>query len=402
MPIALLVALLIVAMVTPWALSYLSGWQQQGISIRATPIDQVWEISGTFDECRWKTTHNTGIYITNKCRKDIWVYTQYSEKLKQVFKHSDPILVPSGKKVEISLLPLDEKDSLRLPNPGALIDRPALVFKDKSKCLPVKCMDINWKQFKGNITFITLNHYGTLDSGEVKVSGKTLWELFFAPRCQTTAEKFYQNCWENGEFEIQQKYQTKATPGDIMTRVKAVIEEASDYQPMEIMLPVMQLVEEIAPGLLEERNLLLFQSNEMADELKALSDMAVKLENDKFLLEAEKKNQQDMINNLNVQIMDLSNKNQGLLQEIKNLSFSSFQLPFGNTLKKQTTESTVSPAALSGSGAGATSTGGESSSAVPTGEAPAAPTATGVDPTAPADSSSAPVDSSAAPVGEGN
>jgi hypothetical protein len=98
-----LLAMAGVAVLVPCALSYLSSVQDKGISIRTAASSEIWEMEGSFAEERWKDDNSSGIYIKNKSSRDLIIYFEYTGDLKQIFKHSDPVMVPAGTKTEVKL-----------------------------------------------------------------------------------------------------------------------------------------------------------------------------------------------------------------------------------------------------------------------------------------------------------
>jgi hypothetical protein len=331
--ITVVLALLATFLVTPMALSYFNSLQEQGISIRAKPASEIWEISGSFDEKRWKQSNKTGIYIKNKSHRDLWISFEYGGQLTQVFKHSDPVLIPAGTMQEIVLQPLDDKDSPRILNPLELINCKGLkmdekLTKGKNYCL-LKC---EWKTFSGQLTVHILNKYASLASGPIKISGETLWHVFFSRKYGLNPSTYYEKCWEQGSLKLEnQSLQAKSrvalqgvelieAANQEQDKAEDFVQEWEEYHPLILLQPVMQVVEKVAPGLLKERNYFLTMLCNCQIKLNNLSAMLDDFKSQEKKLREQIIHQQDFINTLTNRINELEMLNQKLGEQINHHS----------------------------------------------------------------------------------
>lgn len=329
----LVMALLFIGLMTPAALSYFNSLEKQGISIRATPASEIWELSGSFNESRWKQSNKTGIYITNKCRKDLWISFEYEGQLKQVFKHSDPVLLKAGTTQEIVLQPLDDKDSPRILNPCDLIDcqgcQPGKkISGQKCGCILNCC----WKTFSGQLKIHILNEYASLASGNIRVSGDTLWYVFFARKYCVDPETYYEKCWDEGILEPEMKCSQlrsrialqgieleQAAAGDQL-KAQDFLQEWEEYQPIDLLLPVMQVVEKVAPGLLEERSYFITTLRNFQIKLENLSAIIDAFKAQEQKLREQIRSQQEIIMNLTNHLHEMEMINQNLRQQLNSFS----------------------------------------------------------------------------------
>lgn len=430
---ALLLALMGVLFLEPAVMAAFVSSFNQGISVRATPAEQVWTVNGSFNESNWASNGNSGLSVTNKTTyKDIWVYFEYTGDLKQVFKHSDPIKVGPGATVAVPLLPLDDKDSPRILNPLDLVQTSATVPSGTGKSCS---LNLSWRYFKGTVKIHMLNEYATAESNQISISGKTLWCVYFAKKFGLDPNYYYKLYWpveplcedkdgkhddhdcsfgiggvDGAALDVVAVNPVTAAPAeaDLNTRSAQaladstkLVTELTQYKPLEFILPVMQAVEQIAPGLLKERSYFLESLQKLINEVQSLAQIINELQSEVSSLKedlAKKAVELDqlktqlaqdeaMILNLNSQIQERDARIIQLEQQVQ----SSVQAP----AYVSAPSATVSPVV--------TNSGPESPAASPENAAPAPDSGTAVvEPASPASSpETAPVDpGTAAPSSE--
>lgn len=331
--VVFIVGLLLMGLMTTAALAYFNSLEKQGISIRATPASEIWELSGSFNETRWKQSNQTGIYITNKCRKDLWMNFEYGGQLKQVFKQSDPVLLKAGTTQEIVLQPLDDKDSPRLLNPLDLIDCQCWQHGKNANGQNCECiLNCCWKTFSGELKIHILNEYASLASGNIRVSGDTLWYVFFSRKFGLNPLTYYEKCWNEGILEPKLKLsqerprialqgiELEQTALQDQVEARDFLQEWEEYQPIALLLPVMQVVEKVAPGLLEERSYFITTLRNFQIKLENLSAIIDAFKAQERKLREQISNQQDMITNLTNRLYEMEMINKNLQQQIDILS----------------------------------------------------------------------------------
>jgi regulator of replication initiation timing len=329
-----LITLLVIAGITtlvPYALSYLSSVQDKAISIRTTPASELWEIQGSFNEDRWKTDSDSGIYIKNKSPRDLVIYFKYTGDLNQIFKHSDPLLVPAGTTTELKLYPLDDKDSPRLLNPLDIVDcgKESNVGKANKKDKDDNDgKKSSWKEFSGKVIVYTLNEYASLESGEINLSGKTLWDMFFARKYKVEPKEYYENKWklEKGESDVvfDDQFITKSKANTSLNKsaentaetdeaeIRSYLQGLQGFKGMEIVQPVVDTIETIAPGLLDEHTYLYQVFCQLQDRTEALLN---KVDNMKKKIT----DLQETINHLRENLAILQEENTALNQQLDDM-----------------------------------------------------------------------------------
>lgn len=329
--IGLLVLVGMVVMV-PLAFSYLSSTQQQGIAIRLAPASEIWDIHGSFNIDSWKKDNASGISIHNKSPRDLWVFFEYTGDLKQVFKHSEPVLIKAGATQELSFAPLDDKDSPRLLNPLDLI-------QNYSAASSGKCSAISWKIFNGTVKIHTLNQYASLETPSIGIPGNVLWDLFFSHKLGIDADQYCQQCWETQKASLKSDQETVSTTlnrlaadpkirqmsgeeleqqGDrALEDTEKVLTESNAYQPATFIEEVMQAVEQIAPGLWKDREQLLKGYSQLKEQLTRLNDLFLAYKEEVKQLKQVILDHENQIHSLQDNITELENSNARLQEQLE-------------------------------------------------------------------------------------
>ncbi|MDD2585661.1 MAG: hypothetical protein PHO25_03400 [Syntrophomonadaceae bacterium] len=307
--IAAVIIVATTAVLVPVGLSYLSNLEQRGISIRGAPAEEIWQVQGNFNENVWKDSFDSSIKITNLRDRDFWIYFEYTGDLKQIFKHSDPVLVEAGKTQEIMLYPLDDKDSLRVLNPLDIIEF------DKCKW--------KWKIFSGTIVIKTLNCYAAHETGKITISGKTLWDVFFSQKYGIDPCQYY--TYEVVEKENIPEQTRKRGENEednvqiVLENSNNLVEEIEGFQARTFIKPVIQVIDKIAPGLWEEREYLRKKATAVSHQMNRLKKHMNTMIEKTARLQEKIANQQDLIMNLHARINSLENETIRLNNHVNSL-----------------------------------------------------------------------------------
>ncbi len=350
------IVLLTIALMAPVALSYLSSTADKGIAIRAAPASEIWEMQGSFDLNRWKATDASGIIIHNKKQRDLWVYYEYTGQLKQIFKNSDPLMVAAGNTGEIALAPIDDEDSLRLLNPLDLIENYKEAGGKKCGC------SLNWKTFSGTVKVHTLNDYAVLETTPINISGEVLWKLLFARKYGLDAGQYYQDCWKSQTVSGMDACQTLAASADsktaaasgsglksagtprvdiqestrlLLKQSQTTLDEASAYEPPTFLDPVLQVIEQIAPGFWEDRLQLLDLFNSLKEQLGEMRALLVQYQEKVFTLESE-------IEDLKIENESLNERIDSLQENLSRRNEPAADSPEAVTIESPAAESAAS------------------------------------------------------------
>lgn len=304
---ALILALVSMLVCEPAGWAYFSSQSSRNISINATAPDEIWSVSFAFNEDDWARALNSAIFVTNKTDQEIMVFSEYTGDLKQVFKYCDPVKIPAGQTIEIPLIPLDGADSPRILNPDDLIQSTTELGCGEGSS---ETLNLAWRCFSGTVKLHLLNDYASVESGTINISGKTLWCVYFASKYGLDAHTYYMEEWQNislkddvseptglssetesGSGGYAEMNDNTALPGIIdmaalpetSAETRQMIAEGLQeqnqqtisgmiqYQALEFVMPVLQAVEQLAPGLLEERSYYQSQIQALILESEALS-----------------------------------------------------------------------------------------------------------------------------------
>ncbi len=333
---ALILAVVSLFCCGPAVMAYFSSQSTASISINATPVEEIWAVSGAFDEGAWASTGSSGIYVNNKTDQDMWVYFEYSGSLEQVFKQANPEKIPAGQSAQIPLKPLDGTDTPRILNPQALITTRT---SGEGISLSTTC---SWVRFKGTVKARIMNDYDSWESPEISISGKTLWGVYFKDLLGSDPDTYIKSCysnvvWENEAGNSVLNLSSKnllgtgnGTGGSVGEEASGIVAEALSgealssktvevqastlslleglvqYKPLEFVLPVLQAVDQVAPGLLQERSFYQESMNKLIAQSQQLCSLLDMYRTEVSTLTGLNQQQAKQIEDLNIQVGNLN------------------------------------------------------------------------------------------------
>lgn len=276
----LAVALLSLLVFEPVVLAWLSSDSRQGISIQATPVEQVWEVHGQFNIENWSESNGwqTGITVTNKTQnRELWVYIDFTGDMQDIFQAPEPLKIGAGQTVNLCVEPLNHRHSLQIPNPVRLC-RIVSIFPLKTE----------WNSFSGAIVLHLLNGYDSKEIGPIRISGESLSQLAYGMPADNSTSPTRQQGQGPGivpeevpnpdEPTNEPVSQSPLQGADLLSASEALqletaisSQEIAAYRPLELMDPVVQAIDLFAPGMLVEKAYFQEINAYMAEYMKKVS-----------------------------------------------------------------------------------------------------------------------------------